>query len=542
MTPRPESPAPARTTHAPPLSPRCPTIPSPPTAPKRAAPTRTTTTAPVCRRLATGVDGLDHLLVGGLVAGRTTLVVGTSGSGKTLLSCQILWNAAVRRNEPAVLVTFEERAGDLIQNVATLGWDLGGMVESGDLQLVDASPDPDTIGSTGAYDLSGIILQVRAAVEECGAKLVVLDSLGGLFTQFRDDGVLRREIVRLRDVLRELGCTSVMTAERLNEEGPVSKHGVEDFVADCVIILRQELFQERVRRTAQVYKLRGDRHVPGETPFTIVADGGGAGSGGEGGGIVVLPLSAARLSQESSDERIPFGNGDLDKMAGGGLFRDSTVLVSGPTGGGKTLLCTTFAAHGCKNGERSLYPGFEESRPQLGRNATNWGYDFAKWEADGLLKIRCRRWSGNGARRPAGWRATCSKSAARSRCSTPPGVVIDSISALERIGTPRTFREFLMGLSSHLKRKQICALMTATSPHMAGAAGKVGAHISTLTDAIILLRYLELGEELGRGLTVIKMRGSQHDKHVRRFNIDDAGLHVGAPVADVTDLIGNIPG
>ena len=487
-------------------------------------------------RVPTGVDGLDHILVGGLVKGRTTLVVGTSGSGKSLLSCQILWNAAVRRREPAVLVTFEEKAEDLIDNVATLGWDLNAMVDSGDLQLVDASPDPQTLAASGSYDLSGIMLQVKAAVEECGAKLVILDSLGGLFTQFRDDGVLRREIVRLRDMLRELGCTSVMTAERLAEEGPVSKHGVEDFVADCVIILRQELFQERVRRTAQVYKMRGDRHEPGEFPFTIVTRGSGAGTDGEGGGIVVLPLSAARLSQKSSDDRIPFGNEDLDKMAGGGLFRDSTVLISGPTGGGKTLLCTTFAAHGCKGGERSLYLGFEESRPQLGRNATNWGYDFAKWEDDGLLKIRCEY------PETRGLEGHLLEIRRQIEVFNPTRVVIDSISALERIGTPRTFREFLIGLSSHLKRKQICALMTATSPHMAGAGGKVGAHISTLTDAIILLRYLELGEELGRGLTIIKMRGSQHDKHVRRFSIGSDGLHVGAPVPHVADLIGNLPG
>ena len=195
---------------------------------------------------------------------------------------------------------------------------------------------------------------------------------------------------------------------------------------------------------------------------------------------MVLPLSAARLSQESADTRIPFGNEDLDKMSGGGLFRDSTVLISSPTGGGE-------------NGEHSLYLGFEESRPQPGRNAANRGDDFDKWEADGLLKIRCRRF----------WRT---------------------------------------GLSSHLKRKQICALMTAASPHMAGAGGKAGAHISTLTDAIILLRYLELGEELGRGLTIIKMRGSQHDKHVRRFTIGSDGLHVGAPVPDIAHLIGAIPG
>ncbi|MFH5805015.1 circadian clock protein KaiC [Alienimonas sp. DA493] len=485
-------------------------------------------------RLATGLEGLDHVLMGGLPQGRTTMVLGSSGSGKTLLISQILWNAA-QRNEPAALVTFEERAQELLRNVETLGWGLRGAAESGLLQLVDASPRPDAEAPTGAYDLSGILLQVQAAIRENGAKLVVLDSLGGLFSQFDDHGLLRREIVRLRDVLRDAGCTTVMTSERLEEDGPISRHGIEDFVADCVLILRQTLANERIRRTVQVHKLRGDRHRHGEFPFTIAAGGETAPPDGEHNGIVVLPLSAARLSQESVSTRIPFGNADLDRMAGGGLFQDSVVLVSGPTGSGKTLLCSTFAAHGCKIGERSLYLSYEESRPQLGRNATNWGYDFDRWEQEGLLKVRSeypenRGLEGHlyGIRRQI-------------ELFRPKRIVIDSISALERISTPRTFREFLIGLSSHLKRERICALLTATSPHMVGPAGKVGAHISTLTDAIVLLRYLEQGEEVGRSLSVIKMRGSQHDKHVRRFTIDNDGIHLGEPVREVNAVIGNIP-
>ena len=476
-------------------------------------------------RVPTGVDGLDHILMGGLVEGRTTLVVGTSGSGKTLLSSQILHNATTR-GVATVFVSFEERAGDVIRNVATMGWDFAAARDAGVLQIVDASPDPDTVVAGGGYDLSGVILQVRAAVAENDAKLVVLDSLGGLFSQYDDSGVLRRELVRLRDVLQQLGCTGVMTAERLAEHGPISKHGVEDFVADCVIVLRQELIAERVRRTAQVYKLRGDRHHQGGFPLTIEVPE----------GIVVLPLSAAELSQESADDRVEFGNAAFDKMAGGGLFRDSVALVTGPTGGGKTLLCTTFAAHGCKTGDRVLYLGYEESRSQLGRNARNWGYEFDRWEDDGLLRVRCEYPE---ARSLEGHLLEIRRQIEAFR---PRRLVIDSISALERTGTARTFREFLIGLSSFLKRERICAVLTSTSPHMLGRGGKVGADISTLTDAIVLLRYLDSDDELGRGLAIIKMRGSQHEKRVRRFTIDDAGLHVGGAVADVTDLVGGLPG
>ncbi|NNJ26832.1 circadian clock protein KaiC [Alienimonas chondri] len=490
--------------------------------------------SPGLPRLPTGVEGLDHILMGGLVKGRTTMALGTSGSGKTLLSSQILWNA-VQRGEPAVLVTFEEQAMDLIRNVQTLGWDLGAAAKTGILQLVDASPDPHTLTPTGAYDLSGIILQVQAAVKERGAKLVVLDSLGGLFTQFDDHGALRREIVRLRDTLRDLDCTTLMTAERLREMGAVSQHGVEDFVADCVLILRQTLANERIRRTVQVYKLRGDRHRHGEYPFIIAAGGETAQPDGMHNGIVVMPLSAARLSQESISQRLPFGNEAFDEMAGGGLFQDSVVLVSGPTGSGKTLLCSTFTAHGCENGERSLYLSYEESRPQLGRNATNWGYDFTRWEADGLLKIRSEYPENRGLE------GHLYEIRRQIELFRPTRIVIDSISALERVSTARTFREFLIGLSSHLKRERICALLTATSPHTVGPGGQVGAHISTLTDAIVLLRYLEQEHEIGRGLAIIKMRGSQHDKRVRQFFIDDSGFHIGESVDDVANLIGSIP-
>ena len=195
-----------------------------------------------------------------------------------------------------------------------------------------------------------------------------------------------------------------------------------------------------------------------------------------------------RLSQNSSDDRIPFGNEDLDKMAGGGLFRDSTVLISGPTGGGKTRLCTTFAAHGCAGGERSLYLGFEESRPQLGRDATNWGDDSAEWENDGLLKIRCRRSRRTGPRNPRPGRPFIRDPPPdRGLQPRPRGDRQHQRPGADR--RPRTFREFLIGLSSHLKRKQICALTTAASPHIAGAGGKVGAYISALTDAVVLLRY-----------------------------------------------------
>ena len=242
------------------------------------------------------------------------------------------------------------------------------------------------------------------------------------------------------------------------------------------------------------------------------------------------------MSQESADDRLEFGNDAFDKMAGGGLFQDSVVLATGPTGGGKTLLCTTFAAHGCKSGDRVLYLGYEESRSRSGRNARNWGFDFDRWEADGTLRVRCEYPE---TRSLEGHLLEIRRQIADFK---PARLVVDSISALERTGTPRTFREFLIGMSSFLKRERICTVLTSASPHMGGRGGKVGADISTLTDAIVLLRYLEVDDELGRGLAIIKMRGSRHEKRVRRFTIDDAGLHLGGAVPDVADMVSGLPG
>jgi circadian clock protein KaiC len=317
------------------------------------------------RRVPTAIRGFEHISMGGLVEGRTTLLVGSSGSGKTLFATELLYRAVTEFGRTAVFVTFEEKPADIVRNVQRLNWDLGGLIRDKKLILLDASMDRAMVEEAGRYDLSGIISQITDAIREVGAELVILDSLGALFYQFDNPGILRREILRITDTLAELGVTSLMTAERLEEHGPISRFGIEEFVSDCVVVLRHTLQEEKVRRTIQIYKLRGDRHAKDEFPFTI-----------EKVGICILPLSAAELTQASTVERISFGSPKLDDMAGGGLFHDSVILISGPTGSGKTLMGTTFAAEACRRGERVLLLGYEESRPQLVRNAQSWGVDF----------------------------------------------------------------------------------------------------------------------------------------------------------------------
>lgn len=473
-------------------------------------------------RIPTGIRGFEHISLGGLVKGRTTLLVGTSGSGKTLFATELLYRAITQYDRPGVFVTFEEKPADIIRNVQQLNWNLSDTIRDGKLIILDASMDRGIVQEAGSYDLSGIIAQIVDAIQEVGAEFVVLDSLGALFYQFENPGILRREILRLTDRLRELGVTSVMTAERVEEYGPITRFGIEEFVSDCVVVLRHQLLDEKVRRTIQIYKLRGDRHYKDEFPFTI-----------ESQGMVILPLSAAELTQASSANRVSFGSAKLDDMAGGGLFQDSVILISGPTGSGKTLMGTTFASEACQRGERVLFLGYEESRPQLMRNAHSWGLGFQEWERSGLLKTVCQYPEAQGLE---GHLYAIEREIEQFR---PTRLVLDSISALERVGNVRNFREFVIGLTGFVKQQQVCTLLTSSSPSLSGGDSITDAHISTITDAIVLLRYVERDGALGRGVIIIKMRGSQHDKRFHEFIITDKGLEIGKPFVHVpTALLG----
>lgn len=476
------------------------------------------------KKIPTGIEGFEHISLGGLVEGRTTLLVGTSGSGKTVFSVELLYRGITQFNQPGIFVTFEERPNDIVRNVRLLGWDLKQLVDQEKLLFIDASYDRSIVEESGTYDLSGIISQIGYAVKSIGAKLVILDSLGALFHQYSNPAVLRREIFRITDVLQDLGVTSIMTSERLEEFGPISRHGIEEFVTDCVIVLRHVLEEEHVRRTIQIHKMRGALHHEGQFPFLI-----------DERGVSILPLSAMELKQLSSSDRISFGNAELDQMAGGGLFRDSIILVSGPTGGGKTLMCATFVAESCRKGERVLLLGYEESREQLLRNAASWGVDFEKWEKQGLLRMVCQYPEAQGLE---GHLLSIRREIESFK---PRRMVMDSVSALERIANLRVFREFLIGLTSYVKQEQVCTLLTCTTPELSGGESITESHISTITDAIILLRYVMVDTSLRRGMIIIKMRGSQHSKDILEFTIDSQGLHLGRPLSNIHEILSGIP-
>ncbi|MGD1856190.1 MAG: circadian clock protein KaiC [Leptolyngbyaceae cyanobacterium] len=476
-------------------------------------------------KLETGIPGFDFLSEGGVPKGRTTLIVGTAGSAKTVFACQFLAEG-IKRGEHGVFVTFEEPPQIIRRNMRGFGWDIEQWEREGKWAFVDASPIPGAKPMvSGTYDLGALLARTEHAVNSVQAQRISMDSLGAIFSHLPDAGQVRSDLFSAASALRNMEITAILTAERTQDYGDISRFGVEEFIADNVVILRNVLAEEKRRRTIEVLKYRGTGHQKGEFPFTVL----------RGQGIIIIPLSAIELEQSSSNVRITSGSAELDRICGGGFFRDSILLVSGATGTGKTLMVTEFMAGGVANDERCLLFAFEESRDQLFRNATGWGVDYEQMERDGRLKVVCRY------PETTGLEDHMVKIKEDMDSFKPNRVAIDSLSALERVSTLRSFREFIISLTSHIKQSEVAGLFTSTTPSLVGGTSITEAHISTITDSIILLRYVEMYGEVRRGLTVLKMRGSMHDKDIREFTIDHQGMHIGRPFRNVTGILTGNP-
>ncbi|MDQ3522990.1 MAG: circadian clock protein KaiC [Gemmatimonadota bacterium] len=470
----------------------------------------------------TGIPGFDLIAEGGLPRRRATLIAGTAGSAKTVFAAQFLAAGIRELEEPGVFVTFEDSVEDIRANVAGFGWPVSDWEREGKWLFVDATLDAeDPTPVVGEYDLGALLARIEHAVQKVNARRISLDSLNALFVRFADHRLLRAELFRIISRLKKQGLTVIFTGERTADYGDVTKFGIEEFVADNVIILRNLLDNERRRRTMEILKFRGASHHRGEFPFTIAS----------GQGIIVIPLSGLELTQRSSTVRIPSGVPELDEMCGGGFFRDSVILASGATGTGKTLLVTQFMAGGFNSGERCLLFAFEESKDQLFRNAASWGMDFERMEKKERLKV-VNRYPHSMAMEDH--LVEMMKVIEEFR---PSRVAVDSLSALERIASLRSFREFVMAFTSFLKEKEIAGLMTSTTPNLLGGGSVTEKHISTLTDSIILLRYVESFGVVRRSITVLKMRGSHHDRDIREYTIDGRGMHIGDRFHDVSGIL-----
>jgi circadian clock protein KaiC len=470
------------------------------------------------QKIRTMIEGFDDISHGGLPLGRTTLFSGTSGTGKTLFSLQFLYNGILFFDEPGVFVTFEESPSDIIKNAYSFGWDLPKLIDEGKLFILDASPDPEGQEVIGNFDLSALIERLQYAINKYKAKRVAIDSITAVFQQYEAAAVVRREIFRLVARLKQIGVTTVITTERTEEYGAIASFGVEEFVADNVAIVRNVLEGERRRRTMEILKLRGTTHMKGEYPFTITNDG-----------VNIFPLGAMRLTQRSSNVRVSSGVKTLDEMCGGGFFKDSIILATGATGTGKTLLVSKFLETGCRSGERAILFAYEESRAQLSRNAYSWGIDFEDLEKKGLLKIICAY------PESAGLEDHLQIIKTEIAEFKPARVAIDSLSALARGVSNNAFRQFVIGVTGFAKQEEITGFFTNTTDQFMGAHSITESHISTITDTILLLQYVEIRGQMSRAINVFKMRGSWHDNGIREYTINADG-------PEITDSFSNYEG
>jgi circadian clock protein KaiC len=458
-------------------------------------------------KASTGVNGLDDVLNGGLPRGRPTLVCGGAGCGKTLFGVQFLVKGAQLFGEPGAFIAFEEREHDLAENVASLGFDLSDLEARGLLSVDHVHIDPNEIVENGAYDLEGLFLRLGLAIDSVGAKRVVIDTLETLFGGLSNYGIVRAELRRLFDWLKDRGVTAIITAER--GEGRLTRHGLEEYVSDCVIVLDHRATDQVSTRRLRVVKYRGSTHGTNEYPFLIGSDG-----------ISVLPITSASLEYAVSDECVSTGIARLDSMlAGKGYFRGSTILVSGTAGAGKSSLSAHFADATCRAGERAIYFSFEESSAQVIRNMRSIGIDLGRWVERGLLKFVAARPTAHGLE------AHLSLIHTETQQFAPSAVILDPISNFMDISSGRDAHNLLVRLIDHLKARQITAFLTSLTSGGA-ALERTETEISSVVDTWILVKTLEIDGERNRGLYVLKSRGMGHSNQVREFIITEHGIEL----------------
>jgi circadian clock protein KaiC len=459
-------------------------------------------------KVATGIVGFDEITLGGLPAGRPSLICGAAGCGKTLFGVTFLVRGAVDHGEPGVFMSFEERAHDLVDNVASLGYDLQGLIDQKKIAIDHVHIDRSEIEETGEYDLEGLFVRLGYAIDTIGAKRVVLDTIEALFASFTDTAVLRAELRRLFYWLKERGVTAIITGERGN--GQLTRYGIEEYVSDCVILLDNRVVEQITTRRLRVIKYRGSSHGTNEYPFFI-----------DEFGITVLPVTAAGLNHDASQQTVPSGVSGLDRMlAKGGFYRGSSVLVSGLAGTGKTTFGASFVDACCKRGERCLMFSFEESQTQLVRNLESVGLKLKGYIDSGLLRIESARPS------LYGLEVHLARMYREILEFKPHAVVIDPISAFR--GPESEVHATLLRLVDLLKEHGITAIFTSLSDAKARAHG-LDREVSSLMDVWISLGTVEADGEHNRLLYVLKARGMGHSNQVREYHIDHNGISLVRP-------------
>ncbi|HUL31780.1 MAG TPA: circadian clock protein KaiC [Thermodesulfobacteriota bacterium] len=456
-------------------------------------------------KVPTGIEGLDEITNGGLPKGRPTLVCGGAGSGKTLFGMEFLVRGATRFNEAGVFMSFEESAEELTKNVASLGFDLNRLIASKRLLVDYVHIERSEIEETGEYDLEGLFIRLGNAIDSIGAKRVVLDTIESLFAGLPNHSILRAELRRLFRWLKKKGMTAVITGER--GDNALTRHGLEEYVSDCVILLDHRVSNQISTRRLRIVKYRGSTHGTNEFPFLI-----------DERGLAVMPITSLGLKHIVTNQRISTGIPRLDSMLGGkGYFRGSSILVSGTAGTGKTSVAAHFVDAACRRGEQCIFFAFEESPSQIIRNMRSIGIDLQQWVEKGLLRFH--------AERPTvyGLEAHLASMHKYIDMFKPKVVIVDPVTNLGSVASEADVKAMLIRLLDQMKFNQITALFT-TLTASTGSLESTEVGISSLADTWLLLRDIELGGERNRGLYILKSRGMPHSNQVREFLLTDKGV------------------
>jgi circadian clock protein KaiC len=455
----------------------------------------------------TGISGFDEITGGGLPSGRPSLVCGSAGAGKTLFAMEFLVRGATLYDEPGVFMSFEESDEELVTNVTSLGFDLKQLIADKKLLIDYVFIERSEIEETGEYDLEGLFLRLSHAIDQIGAKRVVLDTLEALFSALPSEAIVRAELRRLFRWLKAKGVTAVITCER--GEGTLTRYGLEEYVADCVILLDNRVQNQISTRRLRIVKYRGTSHGTNEYPFFI-----------DEKGFSVLPITSIGLNHKASTQRVSSGNARLDNMLDGkGFYRGSSILISGTAGTGKSTIAAHFVDAACKRGERALFFGFEESQDQIIRNMRSIGIDLEPYVKRGLLLFKNSRPSNFGLEIHL---ALIHKAIVDFQ---PNVVVVDPISNFLAVGEPGETKSMLTRLMDFLKTQQITAMFSSlTGSTKEIEDSEVG--VSSLMDAWLLVKNIESNGERNRGLYILKARGIAHSNQVREFRLSEHGLDI----------------
>ena len=466
----------------------------------------------------TGIQGLDEITGGGLPRGRPTLVCGGPGCGKTILAMEILMNGARKYREPGVFMSFEESVEDLTLNFASLGFDSRSLAARKQILMEYVKVDAREIQETGDYSLDGLVLRLDQAIDSIGAKRIVLDTIETLFSGLADTRILRAELRRLFNWIRAKGVTAIVTGER--GSGTLTRHGLEEYITDCVIVLDHRVVDQNATRRLRVVKYRGSPHGSNESPFFIDAEG-----------ISVMPISSLGLQHQVPTGRLSSGVEGLDAMLGGkGYHRGSSILVSGTAGSGKTSVAGYFADAACRRGESALYFAFEESPAQITRNLRSIGLDLEPWLRKKLLHIHATRTT------TSGLEGHLSVMYRMIEDYRPRVVIVDPISNLISVGTSIEVKAMLARLIDFMKVRKTSAMFTSLA--VAEGHGTIAdAGISSFMDTWLVLGNVEVNGERNRILHVLKSRGMSHSNQAREFVFTKGGLDLIEPVRDSTGRV-----